>query len=319
MPHDAQGADRALLGRELSAAGLISPGQLPAPFADGADNHVLLAEGTDGGNLIVKVPKTGHLPRYALAAFAAGQLTELGVPAPRSVWHSEGISVETRCPGRSLAVARLGAPDTATAAHQAGQLLRRIHTLPVSGYGRLSTEGAGAHTNAMDWLLRLPPAAPGQEMAALVHEVDTALREHAVLISRATAHLLHGDWTARHVLSEGSRITGVIDLESVRGGDPLADVAGWSLQEPPPLTEALSDSYFPTTPDQHELRLLVLYRLRIAVFLVDFHDRRGDRSLARLRAQQLAGDLTDLADDCPRMVPRIHTPPFPTEHARRSR
>lgn len=307
MPHDLQESERALLASQLSAAGVITAGEVPASFAGGADNHVLLTEGTDGDELIIKVPKTERLPRYALAAWAAGQLVALGVPTPSSVWHSERLSVETRCAGHSLADPWLGAPDTAAAAHHAGQLLRRIHTLPVSGYGRLSTEGKGEHTTAMDWLLRLPPAGPNHEMAALIHEVATALREHAALISRAPAHLLHGDWTARHALSEGNQITGVIDLESVRGGDPLSDVAGWSLQEQPSLTEALCDSYFPAGPDQDELTLLVLYRLRIAVFLVDFHSRRGDRSRARVHADQLAADLSDLADERPRMVPRIPT------------
>lgn len=305
----------------LAASGLVAPDCLLRPFGGGIDNHVFLVHSTDGRELIVKVPAPGRRPRYAVSAWAARQLAAVGVPAPQPMLHADHFMVETRCPGRPL-IATADRWMAARIALQAGRLLRDIHDVPVTGYGRLSPGGAAEHARIEAWLLRRPTfAAPvNGGLCDLVETVTDVLRQHVPLVADAPARLLHGDWTSRHVLHAHAEITGVVDLESVRGGDPLADVAGWSLQEPAYLTEALASSYFAAPPDEHQLTALVVYRLRIALFLLAFHTRCGEEYLVRLRAQQITTDLQDLADGRPHLVPRVlaPTPPLPQQPHRSS-
>jgi aminoglycoside phosphotransferase (APT) family kinase protein len=100
-------------------------------------------------------------------------------------------------------------------------------------------------------------------------------------------------------------ITGIVDLESVRGGDPLSDLAGWSLQEHPLLTTALLTGYFGHPPDEATRVALTLYRLRIASALLRFHLSRGELFSAATKGRQIQADLDDLAAATPRALPRI--------------
>ncbi|MFJ8630984.1 phosphotransferase family protein [Streptomyces sp. NPDC093568] len=290
---------------KLVAAWLVAPGCRPVWLSGGVDNHAFRVDGADGRELIVKVPTPGRIPRYAVAAWAAKQLTAADVPVPVPLWQTDNFAVETFCPGRSLG-ATTDRGVAVRAAEQAGLILRRIHSVQVTGYGRLTLDGWAEHASIEAWLLRPPSQTSGHGLLrALTPVVTTALRVRAPLVAGVPARLLHGDWTARHVLHADSGITGVIDLESVRGGDPLADVAGWSLQEPGYLTEALASSYFTDPPDQQQRTVLAMYRVRIALFLLAFHASHGEEDLATLRGHQIAADLQDLAAGQPRLVPRI--------------
>src|SRR5437762_2002930 len=102
-----------------------------------------------------------------------------------------------------------------------------------------------------------PPTGP-----ALLRRARQALAGVAQVPQRPL-RLLHGDWVARHVLVAAGQITGLVDLQSVLGGDPLTDLAGWSLQEPAPLTEALFAGYGLNQADEPTRLALGLYRLRI--------------------------------------------------------
>ncbi|MEV8476221.1 phosphotransferase [Streptomyces sp. NPDC051173] len=294
--------DPPALARRLAAAGITAPQCLPRAMEGGADNHVFTAPGSDGQPLIVKVPVVGRHPRYQVAAWAARQLHHHGVPVPTMVWHGPDMAVETRCPG--VPISQMPQPAAAALAQRAGQLLRKVHAVPVDGFGRLTPVGTATHRTLADWLLRTPadPPGPAAELAA---HMTGALRAHLPELAGTVPRLLHGDWAARHVLSDGVTVTGIVDLESVRGGDPLADIAGWSLTEPPALTEALADGYFPTPPGPGSLLAITVYRLRIALFLLAYHARHSDHTDAHLRARQIDADLSDLAAGRPRLIPRI--------------
>lgn len=290
---------------KLVAAGLAAPGCRPVPLAGGVDNHAVRVGGTDGRELIVKVPVPGRIPRYAVAAWAAQQLAAADVPVPIPLWQTDDFTVEPLCPGRPLA-ATTDRAVAVRAAEQAGLILRRIHSVQVTGYGRLTLDGSAEHASVEAWLLHPPSQESGHGLLrALTPVVTTALRVRAPLVAGVPARLLHGDWTARHVLHTDSVVTGVIDLESVRGGDPLADVAGWSLQEPACLTQALASTYFTNPPEKHQRTVLAMYRVRIALFLLAFHASRGQEDLVTLRGHQIAADLQDLAAGQPRLVPRV--------------
>lgn len=300
------------------AAGLVEEGILPTgavlcAFGHGVDNQLFTVRGVEGEQLVVKTPRPGRSDRYPVAAWAARFLRDHDLPAPRPVWHAPGLAVETLCDGRplssALAIGRL-ADGPKAALQQAGAVLRQVHRLPVHGFGRLTPLGYGTHPSAADWLLSAPPARSADE-GHLAAQVHTVLREHANHLPPDSPRLLHGDFTARHVLASGGVVRALVDLESVRGGDPMADLGGWTLQEPAALSEVLLDGYFPRPPGPDQTRAAVLWRLRIARFSLHYHLRHRQRSRAEFRARQIHADLKDLAASRPRLVPAL-TPSCPS-------
>ncbi|MCG5215482.1 aminoglycoside phosphotransferase family protein [Streptosporangium sp. KLBMP 9127] len=286
--------------RRLVAAGIISRDAILTELAGGIDNRIYAV---DSGNLIVRIRRGDRPARFASAAWAAGEMAAIGMPVPTVIWYDEDLCIETRCPGSPLWCAGVS-PDGLAAAVEAGKLLRRVHTITVRGFGRLDRTGTGPHPSARAWLVALPPD-PVADLSRLLARARQALAAGAVLLPDGPSRLLHGDLTARHVIVDGGEVTGLVDLESVRGGDPLAEIAGWSLQEPPPLTDALLSGYFTTSPDQAAVTTLALYRIRIAGSLLCHHITRGDNASALLRTAQIEADLADLGRGDPQLVPRI--------------
>lgn len=307
----------------LDAAGITDPHTPLVALAAGEDNHVYATRAA-GRDLIVKVARTTRV-RYGVAAWAAARLAAVGVPAPAVLAHSDRLLVESRCPGIPLdhhhhtnhgapsgpvtvPPAQLAATELAAAA---GVLLRRLHTVPVRGYGRLDTTGIGLRPAPHNWILHLPalPRDTDPDLHALRIQAHQVLRHHLPVLEAVPAGLLHGDWTARHVIVDDRGVTGVVDLESVRGGDPLADLAGWSLQEPAELTGALFTGYFTTPPDHTARTRLALYRVRIAAAMLARHVTRDEHAQVRLRTAQLHADLADLSCRQPATQPRISPTP----------
>ncbi|WP_329080134.1 MULTISPECIES: phosphotransferase family protein [unclassified Streptosporangium] len=301
----------------LAAAGISLTAEGLTSHPGGTDSHVFTACHADGRALMVKVARHPR-SRYDTTAWAAVTMAAAGIPVPVVVWHNQRICVETRCPGQALAPETTGQdtvtaqpPDAASrsAAITAGQILRRLHTVPAIGFGRLDPAGRSLYGSLHDWLLAPPPDAPpaagGAGLRELTGTVEAVLRNHLYRLPEGAPQLLHGDCGARHVIACDGKVTGLVDLESVRGGDPLTDVAGWSLNEHPDLTASMFTGYFPQPPEVATSWALTLYRLRIAAALLCLHLRSGEPARARLRAAQIRADLADVADGTPRLVPLV--------------
>jgi aminoglycoside phosphotransferase (APT) family kinase protein len=179
--------------------------------------------------------------------------------------------------------------------------MRRWHELPASGYGRLDANGIGRHTSWGSWLLDLPGTAD-PAISDVYRRARRALNDFAATPA-PEPRLLHGDLVARHVLFTSDRISGIIDLDSARAGDPLTEVAGWTLREDPTLTNALATSYLSAGPTSGVLTAITVYRVRIGLSMHAFHYHRGDSAFARSLLTCVATDLADLTSGTPRLVP----------------
>lgn len=317
--HDATiGAEYPQVVAALSAAGFDATGARFTPLTSGTDSVTFGADTRGGRELVVKVRRPGSLDRYRTAAWASARMRQAGIPAAAILWHSPGVCVEAQCPGRPID-ATPTTPRDLRAATRAGQLLRRMHAVEVTGFGQLDGRGVGRHRSISDWLLsRISQPAPsfdGLDLTGLLDQTRAQFDTVAGRPARCTPRLLHGDWVGRHVFTDDRQITGVVDLESVRGGDPLVDIAGWSLREPAPMTRAMLAGYYDGPVSADHLLPLVLFRLRIADALLRIHVACGEPVLARLRAAQLQADLDALAREDLTAVPRIT--PDATSRARR--
>lgn len=250
----------------------------------GCDNTVY-ATTVAGQDVLVKVRK-GGADRYPLAAWAAERLAGLGLPGPRVLAHGNGISVETRCTGASLE----RDPDPGMAA-AAGRALRRLHQETAPGFGKLTKDGRSAKHATLDaWLLDLHP------QGRLEQGIVDAIAAHRHLLDCVQPRLLHGDWAPRHVFHDRQQLTGIIDLESVRGGDPLADVAGWTLDASADIAEAFLDGYFASQPTAAQQLAIALHRLRIAIFIRRWRAAEGDRVRLAVIDRAIAADLGRISE-----------------------
>ncbi|GAA2789993.1 aminoglycoside phosphotransferase family protein [Kitasatospora sp. CM 4170] len=292
----------------LTAAGFDATDARFTPLRSGTDSLPFAVATRSGHDLVVKVRRAGSRSRYPTAAWASARMREIGIPAAHVLWHSREACVETRCQGQPIE-AEPPQPQDLDAAARAGEVLRRLHTIEVSSFGQLDGHGIGQHSTIQGWFLALPtrsaPSLDGLDLPGLLDRIRCTLEAGADRLPPAPPKLLHGDWAGRHLFTDGRHITGVVDLESVRGGHPLAELAGWSLREPAPMTEALLDGYFDGPFPAESLLPLVLFRLRIAVSLLRFHASCDDHSMLRLRAAQIQADLDDLDHGHLTAVPRI--------------
>lgn len=172
-------------------------------------------------------------------------------------------------PGYVIAGHDLSAPGFPAMARSMGRLLSTIQDIPVDAVA-LPAVWAEPH--------RLTAAAD-QWLASIAGLISTADRRRLgavieslpVLFAQRPAVVAHGDFGPANVLFQGSRITGLLDLESARLADPLLDVAWWKwlLHAHTPraferswaafLTAAGVDSAEPEF--EHRLHALLLVRL----------------------------------------------------------
>jgi aminoglycoside phosphotransferase (APT) family kinase protein len=129
----------------------------------------------------------------------------------------------------------------------------------------------------------------GVEEAARIKDVFTRA---ANIFEDAPSRLLHGDLGAHNVLSDGERITALIDWEDSLCGDPIFDIAYWGTFVRDSMREPFLEGYrrARTLPADFERRYW-LYYLRVALsktvhrHLFGYADRRG-RPPASLRIQK---------------------------------
>ncbi len=63
----------------------------------------------------------------------------------------------------------------------------------------------------------------------LLEAATDAVVNGAEQLNEAPLALVHGDWRTTNVLSDGTSITGIVDWEGARGGDPAFDFVVWSV------------------------------------------------------------------------------------------
>ncbi|MGR7000736.1 phosphotransferase [Yinghuangia aomiensis] len=118
---------------------------------------------------------------------------------------------------------------------------------------------------------------------------------------------MHGDAAARHAfVAAPGAVTALIDWESARGGDPLADVAAFTIREHLDVAAAFTTAYFPEPPEPAQRWALTVHRIRIAAALTRFHHDHGEHAPAARLAHVLADDLAAAHADHPTVLP-VHS------------
>jgi len=209
---------------------------------EGHGNEVHAVSTADGQNLIVRISRAPG-PVFERESWPVAAVRAVGIPAPEillidhiDVGDEEiAIQVQQRMPGRSVyrLFGEISDERLAQLTRHAGQVLAAVHAVRPPGPGPINPQGEPC---------AVPPLPSEAVIAALVERntklvdegLDAVLLEapveaiatRATVLDEAPVCLIHGDWRTTNVLSDGNAVTGVVDWEGARGGDPAFDFAG---------------------------------------------------------------------------------------------
>lgn len=200
----------------------------------------------------------------------------------------------------------LGAEQRRSGLESCGTLLRRVHEIPVDGWGRLPIPGdrppgpAAFLEEELRERLRNAAAGMWQEAIPLV---DGLLERLPDVVDRVgPPRLAHGDPHLSNVLGEMEdgrmRCVGLLDLEAAKGGVPEVDLSYLALVHSPLLAGDLGEGWmervlegYGRVPDSELMAFFRVYHiLNIGMHAVMNEWREHAAELARLGRETLERD-----------------------------
>ena len=293
--------------REVSPEPVLSKQRLIA----GEVNEVYDLSFADGVRVIARISRDEHM-NFAQEQWAIRECSLRGVPVPEviGVWHrptqgqSLTICIQRKIEGVLLPNANLPHHVLRQIVVQAGELLSRIHAVPVKGYGYINGKGEGEFLTPegeIDAFVKMESEfhALAQRLDLSSHTMSRALRlvVDAEQLARSVAPCLtHNDFCAKHILVANDTVSGIIDFGEVAGSEPLSDFVRWDYYDAArfPL-EWLQEGYtnkqvFDTTFTQR----LHVKRIAFSLWVMRWYDMHGyAEGVADARAKFLR-DLVSL-------------------------
>src|SRR5690348_12633752 len=144
------------------------------------------------------------------------------VPTPDVLWHKPPVLAIAALPGTTLG--RLGGPSTGSPAAwaAAGAAIRKLHEAPLPGRAGRSIVALAAELDDECELLVTNGVLPADLVTRNRQVAEAALRPW-------TPAFTHGDLQIAHVFVDGDEVTGIIDWSEAGQGDPLWDLATFTL------------------------------------------------------------------------------------------
>lgn len=261
-------------------------------------------------------------PYFKNEKWALERLANEGLPVPQVLGLVQDLPgnfprsacVETRLPGESLETLIASGVMTTEKLQpllfDLGKLLRRVHVIPMTGFGRIDANGQGeARTWQEAYVAGLPQerayeAATYVGLSAnIVSDTIELLTQFITLGDAVSPSLLHGDFNLQNVLVLDGQITGLIDFEFCQSGDaakevPLGkrDSGGWHRffgRQPIPSEWILQGYFDGVAMDETFLQRMMWFRLTNSFTNFAYHgvnDKGNPRFMTFLR-QQLPRDL----------------------------
>jgi aminoglycoside phosphotransferase (APT) family kinase protein len=202
-----------------------------------------------GDHVITRFHKADH-PVFDQEKWAIDQCKKIGVPAPTvlAIKHVQqgdkilSVCIQEKLPGDTLERGALDynkVPEATrkTILHKAGEVLAKIHTIPVRGFGDLNEKGEGEEDTFLKIMIR-PPKKEKEYMAlaiklgieqSMMQKAFQILRDHAPAYADTIPVFNHGDFAPKHFMYIGDKITGILDFGDVLSHAPIYDFARWEF------------------------------------------------------------------------------------------
>lgn len=264
---------------------------------EGENNEVHEVILSDHTPVIVRINYT-HATALKREEWAIKECLKVGVPVP-TLLLSESIqsgkqhfafSIQSKIPGVLMKkiIKDAEEEEKKELTKKAGVVFSQIHTVTTSGFGELNEDGQGEYKNFSDRLQQLYESTWYIQELAQKHDIllETIektyeyIKKYEKLVTDTESKLLHSDYRPAHIFFENNEISGVIDFEVARAGDPVQDISTWDYYfwDRLPLewiiegytNKALFDKDF-------DIKLNV-YKLISCIELLYTHDKIGSMS-----------------------------------------
>ncbi len=210
----------------------------------GLDNEVYDVTTTSDHQLIVRISHKDD-PRFKAERWALNAARNAGVPTPQVLlvepaeYNDIAVTfcIEEKLPGKPLdELLKDGSNgDVNKAIDQIGEVLSKLHSVKIDGFGYLQPDGKGRQASFAEIMLMANERQAELYEAAKKWNVPlkniTAglelLNKHSVLYQFNTPVLVHGDLGQKHILVEGDHISGIIDMQDCSGNHPIIDFVMW--------------------------------------------------------------------------------------------
>lgn len=182
----------------------VRKAQRVEPVSGGTDTSIWRVEGPDGAYAL-RVFQPGQARRCEREVAAMTASASGGIPVPqvlsKGVWQDRPVLLLSWCPGQRMEQELTKRPRRAwKLAMMMGRTQTAIHRIPAP------PELLQAPDAWIEW------AGPNE------HE----LKQRLLALKPRSTMLLHLDYHARNVMTDGERITGVLDWANTLAGDPRA-------------------------------------------------------------------------------------------------
>lgn len=209
----------------------------------GQDNEVYDVTTDNTQDLIVRISHKDD-PRFEAERWALDAARQAGVPTPKVLLvepaqygtNDVTFCVEEKLPGVPLDVAiKEGDRRTEAAIEMVGDILNKLHSVQVDGFGYLQPDGKGWPITFTSIMLDLNEQQTELSAAAKQWRVPAAwitqglqlLNDNERLYDYHEPSLVHGDIGLPHILVDDGKVTGVIDMQECSGNHPVFDFVHW--------------------------------------------------------------------------------------------
>ena len=213
----------------------------------GESNEVYDLTLDDNTHVILRISNSGH-PNFLQEKWAIKEAKKLGIPVPE-ILLIKYLKIEGTEKSFCLMKKVKGEPLERGAINfdkfdsdlkrklinQAGEILSKIHSIPTEGFGRIKEEGKAEFKTSSELIDNLVSQQEKVEKMAEEEEIALAQIENAYRIinsfrdsyAKVKPYLNHGDFSHKHFMFDGNKITCILDWGEVRSDSPVYDFACW--------------------------------------------------------------------------------------------
>lgn len=276
----------------------------------GEVNEVYEATNSKGKSIIVRISRRQD-PAFESEKWAIDKSKEAGVPAPEvllieTVPDKENaltFCLEEKIPGEPLnsMLDQLSEHERRRLIGDAGEVLGRIHSVATARFGNIDEHGVGSSEKWAKVMMREEKEIERFHQVAekvglsigLIDRVFGTIRDAGKIYETVSPHLIHGDYGPKHILIHEGKISGIIDFEGCKSGDPAWDFAWWDFFQTPGLpTNWLMGGYQNKSIFGADFNTRVhLIRLVLGLSLLDYYDRENNHGGVTHTKEKLTEDM----------------------------
>ena len=235
-----------------------TPIQTKERIIKGELNEVYSVKTTQGQEIIVRISH-GDKPLFEFEKQIIDKCRAVGVPVPEILLvdtfmvgdKQHAISIQSKLAGVPfLELEHVSESESKNITRQAGEILSKIHSIPIHGFGALDEQGNGQYATMKDFLLNAFDEDKMSHVAqsvgidqSVMNRALEVIHQGALLYPETTPCLIHNDYGPKHILVHNGRITGIIDFEIARSGDPVREFARWAYFNSEDGRNAYMDSF----------------------------------------------------------------------------